>query len=205
MATNFSQIAFTPSVRKQQVVYGTRDQMKMYDTADEGAVQLTENESAFIALMDGFYMASVGDEGWPYVQFRGGPKGFLKVLGDQTLAYADFRGNLQLVSVGNIANNQRVALILMDYTHRTRLKIYAEATVIPAEENPELRDKVSMPGYNGKVERIIRLKIKAFDWNCPRHIPVRYSKEDVAQLTQSLNDEIFQLKQTINKLQREQS
>jgi len=147
---------------------------------------LSEREAAFIAQRDSFYMATVNEDGWPYVQHRGGPPGFLRVLGPQRLAYADFRGNTQLVSVGNLSSNDRVSIILMDYPNRRRLKVLGHMRVENAYAVPE-EDlaAVSLPGYVAQVERIVYIDVAAFDWNCPQHITQRYTESEWAEIEAS--------------------
>ena len=140
-------------------------------------------EALFIQARDGFYMATVGENGWPYVQYRGGPKGFLRVIDDTTLGYADFRGNGQYISTGNIEANQKTVLILMDYPNRQRLKLWAEASIVESADDPKLTEQLEVKGYAGQIERLVRLQVQAFDWNCPRHITPRYTAEEIHSLT----------------------
>ena len=183
MGQNFTQIAFTDSVKKAQEKYGSR---KIYQKMDEHGpdqYQLYHREISLIEGMDRFYMSTVGENGWPYVQFRGGPKGFLKVIDQETLGYADFRGNMQYISTGNINTNNKAALILLDYPTRRRLKIWAETEILDPEQHSELLEKLTMKDYKAPIERLVIFHIKAFDWNCPQHITPRYTvekfKEDV--------------------------
>jgi predicted pyridoxine 5'-phosphate oxidase superfamily flavin-nucleotide-binding protein len=155
---------------------------------DRRSEAFTADEAAFIAARDSFYMASVSQTGWPYVQYRGGPIGFLKVIDDVTLAFADFRGNRQYISVGNLDANDRVALILVDYPRRARLKILAHAERLPLDQNPALLAQVSDPGYRAKPERIFRLRLAAFDWNCPQHIVPRFTETEITRAVQPLRD-----------------
>ena len=137
--------------------------------------RLTWQEQSHIENRDGFYLASVGTNGWPYMQFRGGPKGFLKVIDDHTLAYADFRGNGQYISAGNFQDNQKTMLFLMDYPNKRRLKIWATAEVLDPADRPELARQLVIPSYDARVERILIFKVEAFDWNCPQHITPRFT------------------------------
>jgi len=127
-------------------------------------------------------MGTIGDNGWPYVQFRGGPKGFLKVIDDSTIAYVDFRGNGQYISTGNINDNNKTSLFLMDYPSQRRLKIWAESTIIQANENEELLEKLQVEDYKARIERIVIFKIQAYDWNCPQHITPRYTADEITQM-----------------------
>ena len=155
--------------------------------------RFTENEVAFIAERDSFYMASVSESGWPYVQHRGGPPGFVKVLDDKTLAFPDFRGNLQYISLGNVAADDRVALIMVDYPNRARLKILAHLEVRDLAADPELAARLALPGYKAKVERAFVLRLETFDWNCPQHITPRYTETDIAVAVASLSSRIAEL------------
>lgn len=199
MAKNFAEIAFTESVKAQQTKYGSRRSYARMEQMTRGN-EITENEAEFIAERDGFYLATVGESGFPYVQFRGGPKGFLKVLDAQTLAYADFRGNMQYVSVGNLTRNDKAALILMDYARRQRLKIYARIEVIEAKDNPELIAQLQDASYDAQVERAMVLHLEAFDWNCPQHITERFTIEEIQQLNAPLYEHVAKLEAEIAQL-----
>jgi predicted pyridoxine 5'-phosphate oxidase superfamily flavin-nucleotide-binding protein len=178
MMYGFLDIATTPSVLAAQAANGSAG---LYDKVDahRRSHRFTETEAGFIAASDSFYMASVSETGWPYVQHRGGPPGFLRMVDEQTLAFADLRGNRQYISLGNTAANTRVALILMDYPHRRRLKIYAriEARDLPLE--PALAEQLALPGYRGIIERALVLRLEAFDWNCPQHITPRFTEAEI--------------------------
>ena len=182
MNRNFTRFAFTESVKKAQQRYGTRDAYARMEKAGDRYV-LTDKEVAFIRSRDSFYMSTVGENGWPYVQFRGGPGGFLKVIDDVTLGYADFRGNGQYISTGNIQENHKAALILMDYPSRKRLKIWAEVTIIEAEQDVGLAQQLTMPDYEARIERLVLLTVQAWDWNCPQHITPRYTLDEIKTLT----------------------
>ena len=199
MARNFAEIAFTESVKAQQQKYGSRKSYARMEAMARGN-EISENEAEFIAERDGFYLATVGESGFPYVQFRGGPKGFLKVLDARTLAYADFRGNMQYISVGNLTRNDKVALILMDYAQRQRLKIYARIEVIEAKDNPELIAQLQDASYDAQVERAMVLHVEAFDWNCPQHITQRVTLEDIRELNAPLYEHVAKLEAEIERL-----
>jgi len=190
MNKNFTKLAFTDSVKKVQEKYGTR---KSYARMEDGGDQheLTQREIQYIQSRDSFYMATVGENGWPYVQFRGGPKGFLKIMDNTTLGYADFRGNRQYISVGNINSSNKAALILMDYPSQQRLKIWAESEVIYVEDDSELLKDLEVSAYNAHVERLIIFKIQAYDWNCPQHITPRYTAEEISSEIANLNPDIL--------------
>ena len=201
---NFTQIAFTPAVKEEQKRYGSRAH---YATLEERLItpdHLTEREIEFIRERDGFYQATVGENGWPYVQYRGGPQGFLKVLDEKTLGYADFQGNLQYISVGNMRADERVSLILMDYANRRRLKIWARAQVTDATEDPALIERLESPDYRARIERAVVLKVEAFDWNCPQHITRRYTEEELADLFDPFKARIAELEAEVAALKEEQ-
>ena len=204
MAKNFSEIAFTDSVKAQQEQYGSRQQYARMDRLARGAA-LTLAETEFIAARDSFYLATVGETGYPYVQFRGGPPGFLRVLDAQTLGYADFRGNRQYITVGNLDQNDRAALILMDYANRSRLKIYARIEVINAKDRPELMEKLSVPGYDAKIERAMLLHVEAFDWNCPQHITPRFTMEELQAMNAPLYEHVAKLEAELIQLRQTQT
>lgn len=199
MAKNFSEIAFTDSVKAQQEQYGSRQQYARMDRLARGTT-LTFTETEFIAARDGFYLATVGENGYPYVQFRGGPPGFLRVLDAQTLGYADFRGNRQYITVGNLDQNDRASLILMDYANRSRLKIYARIEVINAKDQPELMERLLVPGYDAKIERAMLLQVEAFDWNCPQHITPRFTMEEIRAMNTPLYEHVATLESELMRL-----
>jgi len=179
MSRAFSDIAFTPTVRAVQTRMGSRAAYARLDRTDDARDTLTPEEAAFIEARDGFYQATVSETGWPYVQFRGGPAGFLKALDAKTIGYADFRGNVQYVSVGNLQGDDRVALILMDYANRRRLKILGRARLVQESEDPALIARLALPNYRARVERAVIITVLAYDWNCPQHITPRYTAEEV--------------------------
>ena len=182
MARNFTEIAFTPSVRREQERNQSRTQYARVEASNLEFNQLTDRDRRFIEERDTFFMATVGENGWPYIQHRGGPKGFLKVLDERTLGFADYRGNRQYISVGNLRADARVALILIDFVNRRRLKLWARAKVIDINEQPDLIARLQDPDYDAKVERGIVLHIEAMDWNCPQHITPRFTEEEVLDL-----------------------
>ncbi len=196
MAKNFAELAFTQSVKEQQEKYGSRRQYARIEQVARGT-QLSVAEAEFIGEREGFYLATVGENGHPYVQFRGGPKGFLKVLDPQTLAYADFRGNLQYISIGNLTHNNKAALILMDYAQRQRLKIFASIEIIEAKDAPELFARLQDATYEAQVERAMVLHLEAFDWNCPQHITPRFTIAEIQELNAPLYEHIAKLEAKI--------
>jgi predicted pyridoxine 5'-phosphate oxidase superfamily flavin-nucleotide-binding protein len=179
MARAFADITFTPSVKAAQSRYGSRRVNGRIENAEDRADELSEDEIAFIAARDSFYQATVSETGWPYVQFRGGPTGFLKVINPKTIGYADFRGNVQYLSVGNLNADGRIALILMDYPHRQRLKIWGNARIVHEVDEPEMLLSLQTEGYKARVERAIIITVAAFDWNCPQHITPRFTEAEV--------------------------
>lgn len=186
MAHQFAKLMFTESVKSAQEEYGSRERLERFTSMAGPNDALSDREAAFIAQRDSFYMATVNQDGWPYVQHRGGPPGFLRVLGPQRMAYADFRGNTQLVSVGNLSSNDRVSLILMDYPHRRRLKVLGHMRVENANAVPE-EDlaAVALPGYTVQVERVVYIDVAAFDWNCPQYITQRYTESEWVKIEAS--------------------
>ena len=182
MTHRFADIMFTDSVKAIQSNYGSSANNERLQALAGPNDQLGPVESEFIALRDTFYLATVNDTGWPYVQHRGGPAGFLKVLGPRQLAYADFRGNRQLISVGNVSNEDRCSLILMDYPRRRRLKVLGHMRVENAKDvNPGVLEQVTVPEYKARIERVVFIEVAAFDWNCPQHITQRYTKLEFAE------------------------
>ena len=182
MARAFAKISFTPDVQAVQAEMGSRMAYRTAELGDTETVALSEFEQAFIAERDSFYQATVSQTGWPYAQHRGGPAGFLKVLDAQTIGYADFSGNRQYLSVGNLRGDERVSLILMDYPGRQRLKIWGRARVVDERSEPELLSKLELADFRAPVERGIVIKVEAFDWNCPKYITPRYSQREVEAL-----------------------
>ncbi|HEX2972988.1 MAG TPA: pyridoxamine 5'-phosphate oxidase family protein [Tepidisphaeraceae bacterium] len=192
MSYGFLDIAGTESVRAVQKEMGS-DRVWQNFKGHREFDQLTPNEVAFIGQRDSFYMATVSETGWPYVQHRGGPPGFLKVVDEKTLAFADYRGNRQYISVGNAAADGRAALILMDYARQARLKMYVRVEAVPLDVDADLAALVSVAGYRAKPERILRLRLVAFDWNCPQHITPRFTEAEVAAAVQPLRDRLAAL------------
>ena len=194
MSTAFADITFTPSVKAAQNRYGSREANSRFELADDPGFGMTEQEVEFIGERDSFYQATVSETGWPYVQHRGGPKGFLKVLNEHTIGFADFRGNRQYLSVGNLNANDRISMILMDYPNRRRLKIWGRVRIVHENEEPELIKQLEVPSYRARVERGIVIHVEACEWNCPQHITPRYSKAEVEELLTPLLEEIKTLK-----------
>lgn len=181
MTHRFADVTFTDSVKAVQEHYGSREHNQRLQTSWGPNDALTDKEVDFIRRRDTFYLATVNEAGWPYVQHRGGPVGFLKVIGPKELAYADFRGNRQLISVGNVTKNDRCSLILMDYTKRRRLKILGHMRVEDSRSSEvAATTQVALPDYKAFVERVVSINVVAFDWNCPQHITPRYTEAEFA-------------------------
>jgi uncharacterized protein len=194
MASAFADITFTPSVKAAQSLYGSREANRGFELSENVGNELGEREAEFIAQRDSFYQATVSESGWPYVQHRGGPVGFLKVLNERTIGFADFRGNRQYLSVGNLNADERISLILMDYPNRRRLKLWGRARIVHEHDNPELIEQLEVPTYRAHIERGIIIHIEAIEWNCPQHITPRYSEADVEKLIAPVLAENRQLK-----------
>ena len=194
MAHKFAEIAFTPTVRAIQSTQGSRAGYSRMDEGEDYNHRLGARESSFIAARDSFYMASVSETGWPYVQHRGGPAGFTKVLNERTLGFADYSGNRQFVSVGNFETDDRVALFFMDYPNRSRLKILGRVRVVGLEETG-LLVRLEDNDYAAKVERGFVIEVEAFDWNCPQHITPRFTEAEVEQQLTSVRGESLYAKE----------
>lgn len=176
MPNTYAGIAFTPAVREEQQKHGSRRQYQRMEQMDVGNGRLGPEEAAFIAGRDGFYLATVSETGWPYIQYRGGAKGFLRVVDEQTLEFGDLRGNKQYITTGNLRHDGRVALFLMDYAQQRRLKIFGRVTISEPAAPP------------ANVERILTIHVEAYDWNCPQHITPRFTIEEFQALTGSAAD-----------------
>ena len=196
MSYGFMNIALTPSVRAAQATMGA-DHLWQDFKGHREFDRFTHNEAAFIAERDSFYMASVSETGWPYVQHRGGPRGFLKMVDDRTLAFADYRGNRQYISTGNLAADDRACLFLMDYAGRARLKVYVRVEQVALDADAALTDLVTVPGYKAKIERIFRIRLESFDWNCPQHITPRFTEDEVNEAMRPLRDRLGALEAEI--------
>ena len=192
---------FTAEVEAEQDAIGAKGAFaSRYDAKQDEP--LGANEVAFLTSRTSIYMASVNSAGWPYVQHRGGPPGFLKVINPTTLAMPDFRGNRQYVSVGNLAENDRASLFFMDYPRQARLKIFARVGVVQLEEKPELAARLVDETYKAKIERAFEFTLEAFDWNCPQHITPRYTEDDIRAVTGKLTQRIASLELELEKLSR---
>jgi len=197
---NYQQLAFTDAIKKIQEEVGSRS---TYDRMEKMSVVdgLTDNEINFIGDRDSFYMASFGENEYPYIQHRGGPAGFIKVIDNKTIGIVDFAGNRQYISTGNISKNNKVALILLSYPQRARLKIYAHAKIVDLKENEELYNLLKPADYKFKPERMMIFEIQAYDWNCPQHITPRYTAEEIEEALLPQKEYIKNLEDKIKELE----
>jgi predicted pyridoxine 5'-phosphate oxidase superfamily flavin-nucleotide-binding protein len=205
MARNFGSLVFTPLVKALQEKYGSRRQYARLAPGSGEPDRLSPDEVAFIGERDSFYMASVGASGWPYVQYRGGPEGFLKVIDDQTIAFADFRGNKQYISTGNLASDDKVALIMVDYPSRSRLKVLGHAQIFEGESAREWIERLREPGSKDVIERAYVIRVEAFDWNCPQHITPRFTEEQIRQALAPFERRLEELERENGKLRQEKN
>ncbi len=208
MSKGYGTIAFTEAVREVQNRYGSGAfyQRKTKREAPSGQTDpLGEKETDFLSRRDSFYLATVSETGWPYVQIRGGPTGFLRIIDSHTIGWADFQGNLQYISTGNLARDDRAALIAVDYPARRRLKLFGHAHVVPVEDDPRLAEVLAVPGYRGHVERSVIISIEAFDWNCPQHITQRFTAAEIEPLLAPLRREVAALQAENAALRRAQT
>jgi uncharacterized protein len=203
MAKSFGSLVFTPVIKALQERHGSRRQYAGLEQGADTAVRLGPDEVEFISERDTFYMASVGATGWPYVQHRGGPKGFLKVLDEQTIAFGDFSGNKQYVSTGNLMTDDRVALILVDYPRQLRLKVLGHAQIFEGEKAKEWIGKVRDGGYKATIERVFVIRVEAFDWNCQQHIIPRFTEEEIGEALAPLEKRMQALEDENKKLHNE--
>lgn len=192
VAYGFLDIALTPSVAAAQARMGSEGIWQNFKGNREFK-HFSADEIAFITARDSFYIASISETGWPYIQHRGGPVGFLKAIDDRTLALADYRGNLQYISAGNLAASDRACLFLMDYTTRSRLKIYARIERLSTEADPDLTSLVTDVEYKAKLDGVFRIHLEAFDWNCQQHIARRFGEQEVVSAIVPLRDQVIRL------------
>jgi predicted pyridoxine 5'-phosphate oxidase superfamily flavin-nucleotide-binding protein len=198
MGHKFAEIAFTESVRQVQQEQGSRANYTGMDKGDDYNHLLSDNETSFLAKRDSFYMSSISETGWPYVQHRGGPVGFIRVLDQQTIGFADFRGNRQYVSTGNFRKNDRVSLFFMDYPNRRRLKLLGRIRELGKEQSA-LLSQLKTDGYRALIERGFVIKVVGFDWNCPQHITPRYTEAQINELLDPMIKENQQLEQALGE------
>jgi uncharacterized protein len=203
MAYAFGSLVFTPAVKALQERYGSRRQYAKREAS--GFIQdgLGPSETEFLAESDSFYMATIGAEGWPYIQHRGGPKGFLKVMDPHTIAFADFRGNKQFISTGNLATNERVAIILVDYPAQARLKILGHVQILEGDDVRGWLEKFRDSDYDAVIERVFLIHVDAFDWNCPRHITPRFTEDQIRGALSPMEERMQSLEQENERLRSE--
>ena len=192
MTHKFSEIVFTPNVKKEQERSGSRRSYARLENGDGHHNKLGADEAAFIAERDSFYMATVSETGWPYIQHRGGPVGFVRILDDKTIGFADFAGNRQYVSVGNLRSDDRVSMFFMDYPNQTRLKLLGHARLIGTDET-KLLERLQVTGYRARIESGMIITMEGYDWNCPQHITPRFTQAQVLKLIAPLKDRIADL------------
>ena len=187
---SFQSLMFTPIVKMLQERNGSRRQYERMECTETLQQRLGSAETTFLAERDSFYWATTGATGWPYVQHRGGPKGFLKVVDDQTLALPDYRGNKQYISTGNLLSDNRVAMIMIDYPAQARLKILGRVEVLEGEPAQPWMSRVRTPGHRGVIERVFVIHVEAFDWNCPQHITPRYTAEEIQEVVRPVEERL---------------
>ncbi|MGL4239552.1 MAG: pyridoxamine 5'-phosphate oxidase family protein [Beijerinckiaceae bacterium] len=197
MTAHYLDLLSSVDVKAAQTVNGSRTAYARNEGVSEGPDALGGNEAAFIASRDSFYLATMGSGGWPYLQHRGGPPGFMKVIDDRTLAMADFRGNRQYISIGNAAGNDKASLFFMDYARRGRLKLLARMRMVGVDDEPALTAAVALPDYKAKVERILVFDVEAFDWNCSQHITPRFTMEDIDTAVGAMRARISELEKQL--------
>jgi predicted pyridoxine 5'-phosphate oxidase superfamily flavin-nucleotide-binding protein len=191
MGRRFAELAFTPLVKQQQTQHGSRHLYERVEQSPDMGDRLGPDEQAFLEDSNGFYMASTTETGWPYMQYRGGAKGFLRVLDDRTIAFVDLRGNKQYISVGNLQHDDRVALFFMDYPRQSRLKILGHVKVHEGtDEARRLIEQLRVPGEKSPAERALVIHVEAFDWNCPQHITPRYTEEELTQVLEPIRQRL---------------
>jgi uncharacterized protein len=195
-----SDVAFSDSVKAVQTRLGSRKAYARLETGDGWETTISPDLAAFIGDQISFFMATANAVGQPYIQHRGGPKGFLRVLDEKTLAFADFRGNRQYISLGNLAENDKVCLFFIDYAHKQRVKVWGTARVV--EDDPALVAKLAVPGYEGRPERAIVIDVSTWDANCPQHIPRRFEAADVEEALASRDRRIAELEAQVERATR---
>jgi predicted pyridoxine 5'-phosphate oxidase superfamily flavin-nucleotide-binding protein len=196
MGHKFSEIAFTPNVKTEQERSGSRRSYARLEEGDAHHDRLGAREAVFIAERDSFYMATISETGWPYIQHRGGPAGFVRILDDKTIGFADFAGNRQYVSVGNLQTDDRVSMFFMDYSNQTRLKLLGHVRLIEADAS-KLLAQLQMPDYGARIERGMVITMEGYDWNCPQHITPRFTQAQVLSMVAPLRDRIVELESTL--------
>ncbi len=193
MPHHFARIAFTPTVRQVQEELGSRPGYARMEAVPHAMNdRFTDTEASFISARNSFYMATISETGWPYIQHRGGPSGFVRVLDGRTIGFADFRGNRQYISVGNLMTEERVSLFFMDYPHKTRLKLFGRARIIGLDDVPML-SRLEIPDYRARIERGFIITVEGFDWNCPQHITERFTFAEMTEVAAPMHVRIAEL------------
>jgi uncharacterized protein len=206
MTAHYMDLLFTPEVMRQQDIHGSRDSYaRMTDGGTSDPDALGPREAKFLGMRDSFYVASSSSTGWPYLQHRGGPPGFIKLLGERTIGFADYRGNRQYVSLGNVVTDDRVALFFMDYVRRARLKMLGRIRAVDLADSPEFSKALVDEAYGAHVERGFIIDVEAFDWNCPQHITPRYTQSEIAEIVVPLQHRIAELEAMIAKIKGDRS
>ena len=198
MGHKFAELAFTPNVKAEQAARGSRRAYERFAQGEDHHDILGPQEAAFSGMRDSFYMATVSETGWPYIQHRGGPAGFLKVLDEKTIGFADFRGNRQYISVGNLKSDDRMSLFFMDYANKARLKILGRARIVDASDGETLK-RLALPAYRTQVESGMLIRIEAYDWNCPQYITQRFTLEEIEAATEPLRRRIQELEDALRQ------
>ena len=201
--TYSSDVAFTPAVKAIQARKGSRQAYAHVEENGGWRTEIDDKLAGLLANTNSFYMATATADGQPYIQHRGGPAGFLRVLDDRTIGFADFAGNRQYLTEGNLSENNRAHIFIMDYAHRRRVKIWGEAKVI--DDDPALLDALMPKGYKARPEQVIVFKIAAWDTNCPQHIPQKFDAADVAQALAVRDARIAELEAELARVKKEQA
>jgi uncharacterized protein len=203
VAHTFGSLVFTPTIKALQEQHGSRRQYARMEETGPARDRLGDAETEFLADRDSFYMASVGSGGWPYIQHRGGPRGFLKVIDDRTTAFANFSGNRQYISSGNLSTDNRVAVILVDYPRQARLKLLGRAEIIDGEHAKDWIEVVRLPEYKAAVESVYVIHVEAFDWNCPQHIVPRFTAEEIQKALAPVEKRMHELEMENERLRQQ--
>jgi uncharacterized protein len=203
VAHTFGSLVFTPTIKALQEQHGSRRQYARMEETGPARDRLGDAETEFLADRDSFYMASVGSGGWPYIQHRGGPRGFLKVIDDRTTAFANFSGNRQYISSGNLSTDNRVAVILVDYPRQARLKLLGRAEIIDGEHAKDWIERVRLPEYKAAVESVYVIHVEAFDWNCPQHIVPRFTAEEIQKALAPVEKRMHELEMENERLRQQ--
>jgi hypothetical protein len=193
MTSHYRNLMFGPLVRAEQEAQGSRGAYARTETPSVGPDRLTDREVSFISRRDSFYMATTGAGGWPYIQHRGGPPGFVRILSDRSLGVADFRGNRQYLSVGNLAGDDRAAFFFMDYAQRARLKLIGRVRIVDLEDDTVLAAALIDRNYRGVAERGLVIDVEAYDWNCSQHITPRFTMDEIESMIAALKTRIAEL------------